>query len=380
MLSSVIVVSQLVRLSEVLVTFGLSFENVLLPFLFILLPFLGIIIPIALMFSILLAYSRMSADGEYTALLASGYSLKRSIGPVLVVSFCAYIVAALGSVYFEAWGRRETLQFYHRKTQNELDNMIRYRLKPGVFMDDFLGYVLYAEKISSDRTHFENVMLGPGKNSPAQHFTLLAPSASLEGAVSDGELRMTFDYGLLYSAQSTSREMSVVKFKKLQLDLLHIFRDQIFGPENAEDDYRSYSPTELWNYITTLAEDTPQKERDNYLKARYLFHQRFSMPFACFVFSLFAMVFGIQDERRGKSYGFLGSCLAIIVGYILIMAFKFLAEKGYLSAPLAAWLPQAMLLTCGIFLAYQKNRLPPSESILDLKNLPLLRRFKRHND
>ena len=53
-LSAVIVISQLVRLSEILVTFGLSLENVFLPFLFILMPFVSIIVPIALLFAVLL--------------------------------------------------------------------------------------------------------------------------------------------------------------------------------------------------------------------------------------------------------------------------------------------------------------------------------------
>ena len=141
-LAAVIIVSQLVRLSEILVTFGVSVENILLPLLFILMPFLSIIVPIALMFAILLSFSRLSADGEFTAMLAAGYSLRRALNPVLTVSTIAYLIAAAGSVYFESWGRRETLEFFHRKTQTELDNMIRYRLRPGVFLDDFLGYVL----------------------------------------------------------------------------------------------------------------------------------------------------------------------------------------------------------------------------------------------
>ncbi len=325
------------------------------------------------MFSVLLAFSRLSADGEYTALLAAGYSLKRALVPVVIVASCAYIFAALGSVYFEAWGRRETLQFYHRKTQNELDNLIRYRMKPGVFMDDFLGYVLYAERISADRTRLENVMLAPGKDSPAQNFTLLAPSASIDGSVSDGKLLMTFDYGVMYSTEATSPEISILKFKKAQMDLLHIFRDQIFGPENAEDDYRSYSPVELWQFISKKP-PLEGKDRDDFLKARYLFHQRFSMPFACIVFVLYAMVLGIQDERRGKSHGFILASFTIVIAYVLIMSFKYLAEKGFLSGPAGAWLPQGILLIFGCFLAYQKNRLPPSEGILEYRNMPFLRR------
>jgi lipopolysaccharide export system permease protein len=376
-MSAVIVISQLVRLSEILVTFGLSVENLLLPFLFILMPFISIIVPISIMFAILLAFSRLSADGEFTAMIASGYSLRRALRPVMAVTFVAYLIALVGAVYFEAWGRRETLQFYHRKTQTELDNMIRYRMKPGVFLDDFLGYVLYAEHISPDRTRFENVMLGPGHNTDTQNFTLLAPAASITGSVEAGDLRMSFDYGIIYTTKADSDDVSVIKFKRAELDLLAIFREQIFGPGSTEDDYRSYSPVELSRFVDSMKDSKEPKDRETWFKARFLFHQRLSMPFACFAFALFAMVLGIQDERRGKNHAFLGASVAIVVGYIAMMSFKFLSEKGMLSAPLGAWLPHLIMTGFGLFMVYQKNRLPPSESIFDLRHIPGLRNFRR---
>ncbi|MBC7533003.1 MAG: LptF/LptG family permease [Oligoflexus sp.] len=376
-LSAVIVISQLVRLSEILVTFGLSVENLFLPFLFILMPFVSIIVPIALLFAVLLGFSRLSADGEYSAMMAAGYSLKRAMIPVLFVATAAYAIAVMSSVYFESWGRRETLKFYHRKAQTELDNMIKYRMKEGVFQDDFLGYVLYAEKISSDRSHLENVMLAPGRDSQKEHFTLLAPAASIDGSVEAGDLRMTFTYGIIYTAQPSSSEVSIMKFKKLDLDLLRIFRDQVFGPDSEEDDYRNFGPLDLWNYIQKMQASTEPRDHDTYLKARFLFHQRFGMPFACFAFALLAMVFGIQDERKGKSHAYLLSSLVIVLGYILIMTFKYWAEKDLISAPLGAWAPQFIMLGFAIFLVYQRNRLPPSESVFDLRHIPILNRLKR---
>ena len=374
LLSAVIVISQLVQLSEILVTFGLSLENVFLPFLFIMMPFASMIIPIALLFAVLLGFSRLSADGEYSAMLAAGYSLRRAMVPVLSIALAAYAIAVMSSVYFEAWGRREALKFYHRKAQTELDNMIKYRMKEGVFQDDFLGYVLYAEKISPDRSHLENVMLAPGRDSQKEHFTLLAPTGAIEGSVEAGDLRMTFSYGMMYSTQPGSNDVSIMKFRKLDLDLLRIFRDQIFGPDNDDNDYRNYGPVDLWNYIDTMKSSTDPKEQQTYFKARYLFHQRFGMPFACFAFALMAMVFGIQDERRGKSHAYLLSSLVIVFGYVLIMSFKYLSEKGTLSAPLGAWLPQVIMLLFAVFLVYQRNRLPSSESVFDLKRLPFLSR------
>lgn len=371
-LSAVLVVSQLVRLSEVLIAFGITLENVFLPFLFIVLPFLSFTIPMALLFAVLLTFSRLSADGEYTALLAAGFSLRRSAVPVMVIAAVAYGASALCATYLEPWGRRELVQFYHRKAQTELDNMIRYRLQPGVFLDDFLGYVLYAEQISPDRSRLDNVMVAPGRRSQ-QAFTLLAPTGSVSGSVEGGNLKMSFDYGVIYSTRPNSDQTSVIKFKKAEIDLLRIFQDQILGDDAASDDYRSYSPGQLWTYIGEL-KDAANRDDSLYYKARYLLHQRIAIPFAAIVFAMFAMVLGVQDQRRGKSWTYAGAIMTIVLGYVLMMGFKWLAERGVLPAPVAAWIPNFMLLGIASFLVYQKNRLPPSESTLDPANIPWLNR------
>ena len=369
-LCSVIVISQIIRLSEVLVTFGLTLENVLMPFLFIMVPFLTFTIPMAYMFAVLLSFSRMSADGEFTAMLASGYSLRRAAFPVMLLGGLLYVVATFSALYLEPWGNNERIKFYKRKAETQLDNMIKVRMKPGVFLDDFLGYVIYAETMNPDRTRFDNVLLAPGSAQKGQNFTLLAPSASISGSVESGDLRMAFDYGVIYTATPTSDEVSVVKFKRAELDLLKIFQEKIFGPQDSGGDYRSLTPGPLKEFIATMKEKKDAHSQKLYRKANFLFHQRFGMPFATIFFAMFAMVLGIQDERRGKSQGYLGSIATIILSYILVMSFKYWAEKGLVSAPLGVWIPNAILLTFALYIVYQRNRLPPSESTLDPKFIP----------
>ncbi|MBF0441101.1 MAG: LptF/LptG family permease [Oligoflexales bacterium] len=377
-LTAVIVISQLVRLTEVLVTFGLTLENILLPFLFIVMPFLAFTIPIAYLFAVFISFSRLSADGEFIAMLASGYSLKKSSVPVLIIGFFLFLLGSYCSLTFEPWGRRETLEFFHRKTQTELDNMIKVKMKSGVFLDNFLGYVLYAEEISSDKTKFSNVLLAPGENRMDQSFTLMAPNAFITGTVEAGDLRMSFDHGMIYSAEPMRPDISIVKFNRLDLDLLRIFQEQIFGPDMAADDYRSYPPEKLVSYVDDLKKDV--KAKDTYLKARFLLHQRFGWPFAAISYSLIAMVLGIQDERKGgKSKGYLGTLLTLMLGYIMIMGFKWISEKGALSAPLGVWVPNIILLVFGLMLVYQRNRLPPSESTLNPRYFPGFGRFYRKN-
>lgn len=377
MICSIIVVSQLVRLSEVLVTFGLSLENVFLPFLYIILPFISLTIPMAFLFAVVLTFGRLSADGEYAALLASGFSLRRAAGPVLIVGAILYVIAAASALNLEAWGRREMVQFLYRKTQTELDNMVRYKMQAGVFLDDFLGYVLYAEKISSDHSQFENVMLAPGSRNKRESFTLLAPSGAITGSVEAGNLKLSLDYGVAYSARPNSDKMSIVKFNRAEIDLLRIFHEQILGNDSADDDYRSFRPSELVAYIDSV-KDLP--DQGNYRRARYLLHQRIGAPFAVMAFAFFGMVLGVSDPRRGKSSAYVGAIVTIIAGYVLMMGFKWLSEAGGWPAPLAAWLPNILLLFFGGFLAYQKNRLPPSEGTLVRENLPFFGRVRKAPD
>lgn len=375
-LCSIIVVSQLVRLSEVLVTFGLSLENVLLPFLYLILPFLSMAIPMAYLFAVMLTFARLSADGEYAALLAAGYALKRAAIPVMLVASALYVAAAGAALNLESWGRRELVQFLYRKTQTELDNMVRYKMQAGVFLDDFLGYVLYAEKISADRTRFENVMLGPGGNSKGRAFTILAPSGNITGSVETGDLHLSLDFGVAFSTRANSDKTTILKFNRAEIDLLKIFQEQILGADAAEDDYRSYRPGELVTYIDKMEQ---QQDRDEslYRRARYLLHQRIGTPFSVITFALFGMVLGIADPRRGKSMAYVGVIVTIIGAFVLKTAFEWLNTNGYLSAPLAAWLPNIILCLFGGFLLFQKNRLPPSEGTLDRTNLPFLRRRKK---
>jgi lipopolysaccharide export LptBFGC system permease protein LptF len=290
-----------------------------------------------------------------------------------------YGIAAIAAVNLEAWGRRELIQFLYRKSQTELDNMIKYKLQSGVFLDDFLGYVLYAEKVSSDHSKFENVLLAPGGDHRQAAFTLVAPSGRISGSVQTGDLKLSLDFGMAYSlGQSKDASVSIVKFNRADIDLLRIFREQIIGSDAADDDFRSFTPSELLKYIKDLAaiEKRDEQQETALRRARFLWHQRIAAPFAVLTFALFGMVLGVADPRRGKSSAYIGAIVTIMIGYVLMMGFKSWAEMGLINPWVAAWLPNLILAIVGGFLVYQKNRLPPSEGTLDLANLPYINRFK----
>ena len=365
-LSSILVVSQLVRLSRELVAFGLSADTVLLPFLYITLPFMSFNIPIAYLGAVMLTYNRLSSDGEYAAMLASGYSLARSsIGVFLLAGFL-YGLAATSSVYGEPWGRRQLEKFFKEKAQGEVDNLLKFRLQPGVFNEDFLQFVLLAEQINEDRTQLTNVLLAPQPSDRRANWRLFAPIGEVQGSVSEGSLKLRLKNGLLVSQNQSSQ--TTLKFREMDIDLLRLFRDQILGDSDIRFDYRSYPPQELSRYIDKIKDD-PTVPKDRYWKARFLFHQRFATPFVIFVFACFGLVLGVIDPRSNRNLAYLGAMGGIVFGYVVLMVFKWFAERGSLDARVAAWIPTSIMLMFGIWLVYQRHRLPPSESSVSLNNL-----------
>jgi lipopolysaccharide export LptBFGC system permease protein LptF len=227
--------------------------------------------------------------------------------------------------------------------------------------------MLYAEQISADRSRFGNLMIAPAGGAK-DRFTILAPTGGITGSVAEGKLNLVLEKGMLHSSDRDRNEQSVLKFDQMELDLLSMFRERILGGDEAADDYRSYPPGQLFDYVSAIENDK-SVDRNIYYKSRFLLHQRIATPFIIIIFACFGMALGVADPRAGRNRAYVGAISGIIGGYVVMMGFKWFAEKGSIPAPLAAWLPNIVLLSFAMFLMYQKNRLPPSESPLDPQHI-----------
>ena len=326
----------------------------------------------AFLFGNMVSFSRLSSDGELTAMLAAGYSLKKAIIPVMLLAAVLYSIGTSCAIHLEAWGRREFIQFIYRKTQTEIDNMVRYKIQSGVFLNDFLDYVFYTEEVSENRSRYKNVMLAP-RNQKDSDFVIMSPSAQIIGSVSSGDLRMILYDGVSYALNSEKSRYSSLVFKRAEIDILRVFQEKILGDDTAQDDYRSFPLAELKKFIDDLKNKKIAEEPATLLKASFLYHSRVANSFILFAFAFFGMILGIQDQRHGKNRAYIGSVLTIIFCFVTMVGFRWLAEQGHYPTILAAWTPQVFLFLFGLFCFYQKNRLPPSEPLLVWRNMPFRR-------
>lgn len=332
------------------------------------------LIPISCLFASMLSFLRMHSDGEWTALLASGYSLRQALLPVLSLSVVLFSITMYISMNLEAWGRREFEQFIYRKTKTEIDNMMKYRIQEGVFVADFLDYVFYTEKISKEDHRYHRVLMAPNRNNTRlKDFLMVADSAEIKGSVEQGDLRMSFANGYSYAFTDDADRTTIVKFEKADIDLLQLFKEKIMGDDSFPMDYRSLSIVNLYQFVKKL-EANPARDEKMYLKARYLFHSRIGNPFIVFAFAIFGMILSLGDLRQNRNLSYLGAIATIILSFMLSIFFRWMGEQGKMSALWAVWTPQVIVMLIAIFLLYQKNRLPPSESPFAWSNLPFVRR------
>ncbi len=86
----------------------------------------------------------------------------------------------------------------------------------------------------------------------------------------------------------------------------------------------------------------------------FQFHNKLSIPFACFFFAVLAAPLGIFSRRSGKGIG-LGVAILVLVGYRVLMVIgKIGYTKNLMPPALAAWFPNILMVSAAIFFTYIK--------------------------
>jgi len=79
-------------------------------------------------------------------------------------------------------------------------------------------------------------------------------------------------------------------------------------------------------------------------------HRKFSIPFACVVFTLVGVPLSIPPSRAVRSRGFSMSLALIFLYYIPLTVGQTLADKGIVPAVVGLWIPNAAFFALGTFL------------------------------
>lgn len=328
----ILLMGKILRLTEVIVTNSIPLKTVALLILCLLPSLLIFIIPMSFLFAILLLYGRMSADNEILALRSAGVSLHRIIAPVFFASFfifgatlfiSCFVIPKSNAVFRQlilgATWKNAVLGLREKTFNDNLEDFI-------IYVDEISGSSLQGVMVSDQRRKGEKVIIFANRGELIANNQLLKLVLQLK----EGEIHRSNPY--------KAREYQQLTFSTYDLLLSGSL------PE-AKRDFRVMGLRELWQEI-----QKQKKLRPPPYRLLIEWQQKFSIPFACIVFALVGCPLGIQN-RKGTRFSGFGLSLGIILGYYAFLAFgKTMVYGGWLSAWVAMWMPNFLMILMGVYL------------------------------
>jgi lipopolysaccharide export system permease protein len=321
--------------------------------------FCVVTIPTSFLLAVLLAFGRLSADSEITALKASRISLYGLLPPVMTFACITFAVSMFVTVYALPWGNSSFKIFLY----DVIKARITLNIKEKVFNDNFPGMVLYVDEYDQKRHSISDIVIYDDRK-PEEPSTIFAKTGAIATDAVKKEIRLSLRDGSIHRDSGKSN-YHLIEFASYDLSI-----NLSQASPGVKTDEQDMSFSELRQNINNPATDN--KNRTDQLLE---FHKRLSLPFACFVFVLIGIPLGMQNQRSGKAAGFSTSISVIIFNYILFSVGKTLGQKGLIHPAAAMWIPNLTLLGIGIYL-FKKTA--DERQIFFFEIMPAIARWARN--
>lgn len=331
----VLLMGRLINLAELVIAKGVPLGDVLRLLTYMMPSFSFISVPMSCLLAVLLAFGRLSADNEITAMKASGISLYGLLPPVIVFAALTYLITTAITVYALPWGNTSFKSLLY----NVINLRVNVSLKDGVFNDDFPGLVIYVAKHDQE-SHLISGVLIYDERKLEEPATIFARNGLIMTDPSRKSLRLRLlDGGIHRSRGKTGYQL--MKFASYDLSISFNQTQQIM-PTYKESDLSFH---ELRDAMKQKGADA-KTQRDLAIE----FHRRLAFPFACFVFACIGIPLGLQNRRTGRSSGF-SLCIALLLlYYIFLSAGKTLGQRGTIPPSISMWLPNLVFFGMGVYL------------------------------
>jgi len=423
----VLVMDFLVDIMNLIVSRGVKPLLVLELFALNLAWMLALSIPMAVLVAALMVFGRMASDNEITASRSCGVSFVRLMIPMLGGAF----ILTLAMIWFND----RVLPESNHKARMLMTDITRkkptWSLEENIFLDHFEGYSIRVRTIARKTSAIEDIIIIQTKNSERiitakrgkiyfgpdgstlmleledgeilevgaedeQAFTLTdfaKQTISIPGAASELERTTESSRGDREMNVSMMIEKNRDRYLKAsdymsRADSItrQAVADLLSETNNWADTYpdaRARAINKVYGYTKKIQAKQIFNARTakNYLREinsmKVEIHKKFSIPAACIAFVLMGAPLGSIARKGGFTAGIALAIFFFIIYWAFLILGEQLADKGYLPAVWAMWLPNIVVGGSGMLLAISFVRQSAVISLIDnIKNLFV--RQKRH--
>ncbi|HET7433916.1 MAG TPA: LPS export ABC transporter permease LptG [Thermoanaerobaculia bacterium] len=339
-------------------------------------------VPMSLLFGILIAVGRLSADSEIIAMRALGISTRTIYRPVFLFSVAIFLVNLYLINYVMPKGNAQ----FQALRAEILTSSAEKEIKPRVFYDEYENLMIYVNDIDPRTAQWKGVFVADTRGDEAAEAAAIANNESVTAPPPDrednvGSLGRGGGQRIIVAERGN---LSLVKRKPAKDVWMNLYGAQTHvwdprkpdrydlnrnaaqrillpslgssgEPENGKV-ARSLREMDLRELVEQEQQLRKSTDRQTYNLARVEIHKKFAIPFACIAFGVLGLPLGITNRRGGKSSGFSLSILIILFYYVMINNGEHLAAAGKLSPGIAMWAANVILLAIGTFLLSRANR------------------------
>jgi lipopolysaccharide export system permease protein len=161
-------------LMDLMINKGIGFVDIARLMIFLMPSFLMFTLPVSLLIAILIGLGRLSGDNEITIMKMSGISLYQLALPVGFSALIVFFMTAATAFYLVPFGNLSSRNLLFTMAKQKASIGIREK----VFIDDFRGILLYAEKIPISGDFLEGILVSDNRISK-EPSTIIARKAYL---------------------------------------------------------------------------------------------------------------------------------------------------------------------------------------------------------
>lgn len=320
----ILLMAQALRLTEFVLVHGISIETVLEIMGFLTISFLPVILPMALLFSVLLTYGRMSQDSEMVALKAIGFSQAALTTPAFLLSLMIAFISGQTSFQLAPWGNRQFELLITKLGQTKAGAT----LKEGTFSEGFFDLVVYANKVDSKSGEIEKVFIYDQRSKDVPLTIVSKKGQIVQDPENPGHsILLLLKEGDIHRAGEAHTK---IKFGTLEVKLTDPIKEEMRAKSP-----QSFTMEEI---VDQIGQPTLSHEQNRLLKIE--FHKRWAITIACMIFGLLGVALGTQPNRRSqKGSGFVMSLGIVILYWIFYISMEGTARSGEFPVGVALWLP-----------------------------------------
>jgi lipopolysaccharide export system permease protein len=291
-------------------------------------------IPMALLLGTLLAMQRLSGESEITAMKAGGVTLLRICAPILLVGLLMSFVTMFLQEYVVPFAQTQ-----FTIVQNTVINRVSAfasDLNVSAPLPGGGSQTTFAKACEQNCQALLDVTLIQYDRGGHPTQIVFADRAVFEAA------RWILEGARIYRFQSGVENVTVANTPTLQVEIGQKPTD--IAKRAANNNPENMSRSQIAQIIRS-----GQLSANELKKYTMAYQEKLAMPFACFVFTLLAIPFGIRSHRGGPnmSVGFGLAVLIVFIYYIVQTFFSYVGEAYLPLAALAAWMPNIIFTIIG---------------------------------